>query len=178
MLKSYFTIAWRNLRKDRQFTFLNLMGLSTGLACMLLIYLWVTDEWTMDRWHEKDSQLYQVMDNQHNTTGIRTMDATPSLLARTLKAEMPEVEYAAGVLATSWYGRVTLSVQNNDVNAVGHYADADFFHVFSYPLLQGDKNGLLADKNSIVLSKELALKLFHTTESVVGKTVEWQHEQP
>ncbi len=178
MLKSYFTIAWRNLRKDRLFTFLNLIGLSTGLACTLLIWLWATDERAMDRWNEKDNRLYQVMDNQHSAAGIRTMEATPSLLARTLKAEMPEVEYAAGVLPTSWYGRVTLSVRNNDVNAVGHYADADFFNVFSYPLLQGDKNTVLTDKRSIVLSRELALKLFHTTDNVVGKTVEWQHEQP
>ncbi|HWK07797.1 MAG TPA: ABC transporter permease [Puia sp.] len=185
MFKSYITIAWRYLRKDRPFTILNLVGLSTGLACTLLIYLWVTDELAMDHMHEKDSQLYQVMDNRHDKDGIRTMDATPALLARTLKEEMPEVEYAAGVLATSWYGKVTLSARQmtlsakqEDIKAVGHYADKDFFNVFSYPLLQGNRDGVLADKKSIVLSRELALKLFHTTENVIGKTVEWEHEQP
>ncbi|HTI10906.1 MAG TPA: ABC transporter permease [Puia sp.] len=178
MLKSTFMIAWRYFGKNRQFTILNLIGLSTGLACTLLIYLWVTDELAMDHFHEKDSRLYQVMDNQQNTNGIRTMEATPSLLARTLKEELPEVEYAAGVLSTSWYGRVTLSVQHTDIKAMGHYADKDFFHVFSYPLLQGDKSRVLEDKNSIVLSKELALKLFHTTQNIVGKTVEWEHEHP
>ncbi|MES1249905.1 MAG: ABC transporter permease, partial [Chitinophaga rupis] len=97
MLKSMLMISWRYFRKNRQFTILNLIGLSTGLACTLLIYLWVTDELAMDHFHEKDSRLYQVMTNQQNTNGIRTMEATPSLLARTLKEEMPEVEYAAAV---------------------------------------------------------------------------------
>lgn len=178
MFKSYLTIAWRYLRMDRPFTILNLVGLSTGLACTLLIYLWVTDELAMDHMHEKDSRLYQVMDNRHDKDGIHTMDATPSLLARTLKEEMPEVEYAAGVLATSWYGRVTISVQHEDIKAVGHFADKDFFNVFSYPLLQGNRDGVLADKKSIVVSRELALKLFHTTENIIGKTIEWEHKQP
>ena len=61
MLKNYFKLAWRNLVKDRQFTFLNLIGLSTGLACAFLIYLWVNDELSVDKFNEKDSQLYQVL---------------------------------------------------------------------------------------------------------------------
>lgn len=178
MFKSYITTAWRYLRKNRQFTILNLVGLSTGLACTLLIYLWAADELAMDHFHANDRRLYQIMDNQRNADGIRTMEATPSLLARTLKEELPEVEYAAGVLSTSWYGRVTLSVQQTDVKAIGHFADKDFFHVFSYPLLQGHRGDVLADKNSIVLSRELALKLFHTTDNVIGRTVSWEHEQP
>lgn len=227
MFKSYFTIAWRTIRKDHPFTLLNLIGLSTGLACTLLIYLWVTDELAMDHFHDKDSRLYQVMDSRHSKDGIHVMEATPALLARTLKEEMPEVEYAAAVLPVSWYGRVTLSAtptngaagsmanspgsltdsarpmtditggmtdsvrpmtdtagkmtfssKQEDIKAVGHFADEDFFNVFSYPLLQGNRDRVLADKKSIVLSRELALKLFHTTENVIGKTVEWEHAQP
>jgi putative ABC transport system permease protein len=181
MLKSFFKIAWRNFGKDRQFTILNLVGLSTGLACTFLIYLWVSDELGMDRFHAKDRQLYQVMTNQKNADNLRTIPQTPSLLARTLKAEMPEVEYAAAVLPADWFGKVTLSAKDNSVTqnikAVGHFADKDFFNVFSYHLLRGNKDQVLADKNSIVLSKDLALKLFHTTENLVGKTVEWEHEQ-
>jgi putative ABC transport system permease protein len=186
MLKSFFKIAWRSLLKDRQFTILNLIGLSTGLACTFLIYLWVSDELSMDRFHEKDSQLFQVMTNEKNSDNLRTIPETPALLARTLKEEMPEVEYAAAVLPAEWFGKVTLSAKGNgatqsaeinNIKASGHFADKDFFNVFSYHLLQGNKNQVLADKNSIVLSKELALKLFHTTDNLVGKTVEWEHEQ-
>ena len=61
MIKNYFKTAWRNLVKDKQFSFLNLVGLSTGLACSLLIYLWVTDELSIDKFNKKDSRLYQVL---------------------------------------------------------------------------------------------------------------------
>lgn len=177
MLKNYFKIAWRNLIKDRQFTLLNLVGLSTGLICAILIYLWISDEMRIDRFHEKDSQLFQVMTNLQNSEGVQTMAATPGILARTLKNEMPEVEYAAAVIYPYWAGGTTLSVKEDNLNAVGYYAEKDYFNIFSYPLLQGNKDQVLSGSNSIVISKQLALKLFHTTDNVVGKTIEWQHEK-
>ena len=79
MLKNYFKIAWRNLKRDRQFTFLNLFGLSIGLACALFIWLWVSDEWNMDKSNTKDSNLYQVMQNMKEENGITTMDYTAGL---------------------------------------------------------------------------------------------------
>src|SRR5580692_326092 len=135
MVKSFFKIAWRSFLKDRQFTLLNLIGLSTGLACTFLIYLWVSDESGMDRFHATDSRLFQVMTNEKNADVLRTMPETPALLARTLKQEMPEVEYAAAVLPVSWFGKVTLSTKNNNIKASGHFTDKDFFNVFTYRLL-------------------------------------------
>src|SRR5882757_8755228 len=98
MFKSSLKIAWRNLLKDRQFTFLTLFGLATGLACILLIYLWVNDELHVDKFNEKDSQLYQVMKNSTGPTSIETTQNTPGLLASTLATEMPEVQYATAVI--------------------------------------------------------------------------------
>src|SRR5688572_30527819 len=92
MIRSYLKIAWRSLIKDRQFTLLNLLGLSTGLACTLLIYLWVVDELGVDKHNAKDAQLFQIMVNQPHEDGIKTGEHTPGLLADALKAEMPEVE--------------------------------------------------------------------------------------
>ncbi|MCF6402860.1 ABC transporter permease [Chitinophaga filiformis] len=177
MLKNYIKIAWRNLMKDRQFTLLNLVGLSTGLTCAILIYLWINDEVHVDKFHAKDSQLYQVMTNVENSEGVQTMAATPGILARTLKEDMPEVEYASAVIYPYWAGETTLSVKEDNLNAVGYYAEKDYFNIFYYPLLQGNKDQVLSDKNSIVISKQLAMKLFHTTENVVGRTIEWQHEK-
>ncbi|SDG11817.1 ABC transporter permease [Chitinophaga filiformis] len=177
MLKNYIKIAWRNLLKDRQFTLLNLVGLSTGLTCAILIYLWINDEVHVDRFHAMDDQLYQVMTNIENSEGVQTMAATPGILARTMKNDMPEVEYAAAVIYPYWAGETTLSVKDDNLNAVGYYAEKDYFNIFSYPLLQGNKDQVLSDKNNIVISKQLALKLFHTTENVVGRTIEWQHEK-
>src|SRR5882757_2863626 len=96
MFKNNLRIAWRNLIKDRQFTFLNLVGLSSGLACAFLIYLWVADELSIDRFNEKGNRLYQVMQNQSLADGsIMTMENTPDLLADGLIKEMPGIEDAA-----------------------------------------------------------------------------------
>jgi len=91
MLKNYFKIAWRNLLRDRQFSFLNLVGLSTGLACAFLIYLWVNDELSIDKFNKKDSQLYQVMKTSPGSDGsIQTFESTPAQLAQMMVNEMPE----------------------------------------------------------------------------------------
>src|SRR5450432_3897591 len=103
MLNNYLKIAWRNLVRDRQFTFLNLFGLAAGLACKLFIWLWITDELKMDKNNEKDDSLYQVMQNLKENNGIETMDYTSGLLANALKSEMPQVEYAASVVPASWF---------------------------------------------------------------------------
>src|ERR1043165_9450706 len=98
MLPVYVKIAWRNLLKHRQFTLLNLLGLGTGLACALLIYLWVQDELQIDRFNEKDSQLYQVIKTSSNGDGtIDTHETTPCLLAQAMASEIPEIAYATPV---------------------------------------------------------------------------------
>src|ERR1700729_530719 len=95
MLKNYLKIAFRNIRKDRQFTFLNLVGLSTGLACVLLIYLWVADELQGDKFNKNDAQLYQVLKKETDGSGTVIIGKNPQgLLANAMAAELPEVEYA------------------------------------------------------------------------------------
>ena len=177
MLKSYFKIAWRNLLKDRQFTFLNIMGLSIGLACAFMIYLWVSDERSIDIFHEKDNRLFQVLANHKEAGNIRTIIETPAPLAEAMAKELPEVELAVSTYSTDFGGNTTLSVGDRNINATGLYSTKDFFNVFSYQLTQGDKNKVLTNKNSIVLSRALAMKLFNTTENITGKTIEWQHEK-
>ncbi len=177
MFSNHLKLIWRRLVKDRQSTILNLLGLSSGLACTFLIWLWVSDELHVDKFHQKDDRLYQVLANGKNADGIKTIDATNALLARTLKEKMPEVEEAVAVLPSSWFGKMTLSVGDNTTKASGPFADPAYFTVFSYPLLEGKTNQVLKDKNSIVLSRDLAMRLFHTTQNLIGRTVEWQHEK-
>lgn len=177
MLKSYITIAWRSLLKNRQFTFLNLVGLSTGLACALLIFLWVNDELQVDKFLEKDDRLFQVMVNHREGDVINTIVETPLPLAAALATEMPEVEHAVCTYPTIFRGTTTLSHKNKNIAANGLYAGKDYFHVFSYQLIRGDRDRVLADKHSIVLSKGLALKLFNTTDNIVGETVAMQKEE-
>lgn len=177
MLVNYFKIAWRNLLKDRQFTLLNLLGLSAGLACALFICLWVTDELQMDKYNANDDRLYQVMQNLHQENGIETTGNTAALLADALATEMPEVASATTVLPASWFSsRGILSLGNTRVKAGGQFVSRDFFRMFSCPVLQGSTDQLFTDKHTIAISDELAEKLFKN-QHVVGKIVEWSLDE-
>lgn len=174
MLKHNLLLAFRNFKRSKGTFFINLIGLSTGLACTLLIYLWANDELQKDNFFANDDQLYQVMENRVQAQGIWTAQSTSGVMADLMMKEMPEVQYAAHA---SWVSEGVLSIGENDVRAKGHYTGEEYFNIFSYEIVQGDRRKLLADKNSIVISEELALRLFNTTENVLGRSVIHQHDQ-
>jgi len=170
MLKNNFKIVWRNLVKDRQFTALNLIGLSTGLACSLLIYLWVTDELAVNKYNEKDKQLYQVMENLKREGGVKTITGTAGLLGKTLAKEIPDIEFSVSVLPASWFPfKGVITSGDMHMKAGGQYVSSDYFNAFTVNYTEGDKNRLFADNYSVAVSEELAAKLFNTTKNVVGK---------
>jgi putative ABC transport system permease protein len=169
MLKSNFKIAWRNLIKDGQFSLLNLLGLSSGLACTLLIYLWVSNELQVDKFNSKDSQLYQVLKTSPNADGtISTYEYTQGLLAQSMNRELPEVEYA---VAVRHQDIGILSVNDKRIKVISEFVDKDFFNVFSYQVIEGNRNSVLTNKYGVLLSDKLALKLFNTTKDIIGKAV-------
>jgi hypothetical protein len=140
------------------------------MACTLLIYLWVSDELGMDRFHKNGQRLYQVFTNQHQTKSIVTLGDGPGLLGEALEQELSEIEYA---VSSSGVGRdFILSAEDLHVRAAGQFASKDFFKMFSYPLIEGDKNRVLLDKNSIVISEAKAHAIFNTTKNIIGKTIE------
>lgn len=172
MFKNYFKTAWRNFIKDKQFSLLNLLGLSTGLTCVLLIFLWVNDELSVDKFNANDSQLYQVMKTSPDADGgISTYPSTPGLLAQYMEKELPEVEYATGVRPE--YENGILSVNDKRIKATSEYVDQNFFKVFSYTIIDGNANDFALNKYGVLLSDKMALKLFNTTQNITGKTVEW-----
>lgn len=177
MLRHNLLISLRNFSRNQTAFLINLTGLSTGLTCSLLIFLWIADELSIDKFHEKDAQLYQVMANYSSPGGVNTARFTPSPLAEALAAEMPEVEYAVSVNPFfDWFkGPGIISHETNQVKAQGIFASKDFFKIFSYELIEGNKEHVLAQKNGIVISKQLTEKLFKTTENIIGKTVDWNH---
>ncbi len=176
MFRHNLIISFRNFKRYKTSFFINLIGLSTGLACALLIFLWVNDEMNVDKFHEKDSRLYQVLENVEQAGDSITRQTTAGPTAEALATEMPEVEYAVTTTSIRILG-YTLSVDNNDIKADGMYASADFFKLFSYEIIQGDENQMLSDKSSIVISEDVAMRLFGTTENVLGNIVEFQHEK-
>jgi len=175
MLRHNFLLTFRNFKRYKSSFLINLIGLSTGLACTFLIYLWVSDELNVDKFNKKGSRLFRAMEHRVRATGIWTSQTTSGPLAEALVSDMPEVEYA---VPTSWPQPTTLSLNDKNITAVGRLAGKEFFNMFSYELIAGDANQVLTDKNSIVISDVLARKLFNTTQNVVGKSIEYQHESP
>ena len=174
MLQHTFLLAYRNFRRFKSTFFINLAGLSSGLVCALLIFLWVKDEMDFDRFHKNEGQLFQVMSNEQFPDGVKTMDGTSGILGEVLEKEVPEVAYATAITPPSWFQKFTLADGERSVNSTGFFAGKDYFNVFSYDLVVGDADRVLSDKNAIVISRQLALQLFKTTENVVGKTLEWK----
>lgn len=177
MLKNYLKIAWRSLLKDRQFTLLNIVGLSSGVCCALLIWLWVADERGVDKFFANESRIYEVMETNRVNGQVQVSDESSGLVADLLIAQVPEVQYAASLAPSNWWPKYTLSVGDKNLKAVGQYAGKDYFNIFSFPLLEGKPGEVLKDRQNIVLSDELARKLFGRTDGLIGKAVKFNQQQ-
>ncbi len=177
MLRYNMLISLRNFKKDRTTFLINVIGLSTGLACAFLIFMWVQDELRMDRFHEHDDRLYQVMQTLDLTEGVRVVDWTPSLLAKTLKEDLPEISHSVATKAGQNRYDGILRYEDQYVKATPQYAGQEYFQIFSFPLLYGDEREVLKDKYATIISEKLALKLFSSSENAIGKTIEWNNKK-
>src|ERR1700759_2648472 len=131
MLRHNLLLAYRNFKRHKSTFLINLIGLSCGLACVLVIYLWVTDELSFDKYHVNDSRLYQVMTNVKSEKGVDTRKDTPHSLADVLLSVMPEVEYAAVATPDLFLPEFNLSGNDKKVKGNGKFASKDFFKIFS-----------------------------------------------
>ena len=175
MFRNYFTVALRNLRRGRAFTFINVFGLALGLASCLLILLYVQDELSYDRFHEKADQIVRV-------TQAETV-VTPPPLAAALTDAYPSVIGYARTLPT--LGDVLL--KGTDTEGMEFYesrfywADSMIFDVFTFPLLRGDAQQALTEPNTVVISEAMAQKYFDNQDPMgkrlildIGMTAEFQ----
>lgn len=176
MFRHNLILTFRSFQRNKASFLINLIGLSTGLACVLLIFLWVNDELSVDKFHEKDSQLYQVLINAELPNGVQTREGTPGLLAKVLVDEMPEVEAATKYHDRFMQPNGILVDGENKVDIKGIFAGKNYFGLFSYTLLEGNAQTVLKDKNNIVLSEAIATKLFKSPSEAIGKTIEWKNE--
>ena len=175
MLRHHLVVMFRKVKRLKGTFLINIVGLSTGLASFLLIYLWVNFEWNFDKFHENGENTYQVMERHELSNGVSVKTTTAGLAAQTLREEYPEVEYAVSVTSSSWFPKFILEKQGDQkFKAVGQFVGPDFFKVFSFGFFQGDINTALIGKNNIVMSESLAVKMFGTTDHVVGKTIDMQ----
>ncbi|HEY5918538.1 MAG TPA: ABC transporter permease, partial [Chryseolinea sp.] len=172
MFKNYLKTAWRNLVKNRSFSIINILGLTLGLTCSLLIMLWVHDERSIDAFHELDDRLYTVFERQYHDGVIDTYYNVPGLLTDELKAVFPEVEFASGM---GWNELATFEFNGKILKEDGNNAGPDFFKMFSYPLLAGDPNSALKDPVDIAISRKMAEDFFGSPEEAMGKSIRYQN---
>ncbi|NER13022.1 FtsX-like permease family protein [Leptobacterium flavescens] len=175
MIKHNFILFLRNIRQNKNSFFINIVGLSTGLICFLFIALWIEDEISVDKFHQNDSRLYQVMKTNKSSNRNFTSEWTPGPLAKTLPEEMPEIVYATNVLSEE--NGIISPGNGKEIRARELYAGKDFFNIFSFELIDGNKDEVLSGNQAVVISDKLALKLFGTSENIIGRDLEWKQEE-
>jgi len=169
MLKNYFKTAWRNLLRGKLFSFINIAGLSVGLACCMLIVLYAKDEVSYDRFHDKAPQLYRLTRSEFTPENkLEYVDGNTGMVqGPNFKREVPEVKDFVRVQSEHLPIKIGTHVFEEDAL----YTDENFFSVFSFPMKSGDPKTALVDPNSVVLNEEIAKKLFGKTD-VIGEVLE------
>ena len=172
MIKNYFKIAFRNLLRYKGFSFINIFGLATGMACSLLIFLFVKDEVSYDRFHKDSDKIYRVVKDFVNDDGSRLPDATtPPALSPAMQREVPEVAHATRVFP-SWGANFLIKYGDKKIMEEKLYrVDSSFFDVFTFPFTHGTAKDVFKDINSIVIT-ESAAKRYFGNENPIGKTLQ------
>lgn len=154
LFRNSIKILWRHIKRNKAYTLINTSGLALGMACCILILLWVQDELSWDRFHENADTLFHVMQKQFD--GHLT-PVTPGPLAAYLKAEYPEVENSV-----RWMYFYKLNLKHNGISLSESpiVADASFFEIFSFPFVKGNPETAFDELRSMVITEGLAERLF------------------
>lgn len=169
MLKNFFAIAARSFLRQRFYSVLNVLGLASGLACALFIFLWVRDEVEKDKFHRDADRIFRIVSTLDLGDGeIVTWTITPGPLADAVADQVPEVELA---VRTMDVGPQLLQFGDKNFLERGYYADSTFFKVLSFEILKGDAGHL--DKSAVAISDKLANNLF-PGEDPIGKLVKFR----
>jgi putative ABC transport system permease protein len=170
MLKNYLKVAFRNLARQKGLSFINVFGLSVGLACFTLFLLYAVNEFNFDGFHKNAKNIYRVYIhiNPLHDEEARSSSYLPIPLGPAMKQDFPEVENFVRV-KDAWEESF-VKADNKVTRAKLSVADPQFFSVFSFKLLYGDKLDPLKDQRHIVITKDMAIQLFGEANAV-GKTI-------
>lgn len=168
MIQNFFRVAWRNIVRNKIYSIINIAGLSLGLACVMLIFLYTKDEVSFDRFHEKNDQIYRIVSKRYNDKGEAAGSGgfTGSFHGPAFADKIPEIKSFVRYQS----GMVSVKKDNEVLTQVSLNVDSGFFSVFSFPLLHGNAATALSQPNQVVLSEEVARRFFGKTD-VVGETL-------
>ncbi len=172
MFKNYFKTAFRNLLRNNVYSFINIAGLSLGLACAILIMLYVNDEVSYDHFHKNVSQIYRIDKQQtREDGGVHYGSYTGYFPGPRFAAHIPEIQSFIRFEPSYVDIKTGSNIQSQSVSLV----DANFFSVFSFPLLSGNAATVLTQPNSVVITEDMAKKYFGNSDAV-GKTISIKNE--
>jgi ABC-type antimicrobial peptide transport system permease subunit len=175
MIKNLFKIAVRNLLQSKTFSLINVLGLAFGLCCALLISLWVLDEYSIDNYHANKDRIFLAISELKSSEGSSFRENSPAPLAEKIMAEVVGVEQAVRY-SPKW--QQLFKQEHQKLEEIGISADPAILSVFDLPLMSGDAQSALDEPYSVVISMELAHKLFPNGEAL-NKTVtidDWGNE--
>jgi putative ABC transport system permease protein len=168
MLKNYLKLVLRSIKKHKGYSFINITGLAVGLACFILISLWVNFEVSYDRFHENRENLYQIFNEiQYPNGDIHFFTNTPGALAQALKMERPEIRHVSRLVDRL---EIMLGTQDQRFLENVRFVDPAFLEMFSFEFIKGNPNTALSQPHSIILTENMARKYFGRDDPL-GKEV-------
>jgi putative ABC transport system permease protein len=171
MLRSYLKIALRSLNRTKVYSLINILGLSLGIACCMLLALYVQDEFGYDRHHDRLTDLYRLgTEFESDVVGFDKLSSVSPPITMALKDELPEIEAAARVVPSFGSANLIQYEGNKFFESSAYVADSTLFDVLTYEFTEGNPKKALADANTVVLSETLARKIFGN-ESALNKSI-------
>lgn len=171
MIKNYIKIALRNIRRYKGYSFINIAGLTVGMACFILIFLWVYDELNYDTFHTYSNRLFRIILKKADDPRDPGMPSTPYILPQILKDEYPEIVEVTRVRTRGYPSAVRCDDTSNYEQRF-FLADPSFFSMFSYDFAAGNPQTALNDPHSVVITQDAAHRYFGD-EDPMGKVIRW-----
>jgi len=171
MIKNYFKIAWRNLKSNRLYSTINILGLSISFTVIVLLFMFVMYERNFDASHKNKDHIYRLLLHTDGDTSYETWANVPAIVAPTIKQEIPGIIESARVLKHNFGD--TASINANDSNFTEnllYWCDNDLFNIFTFEFIKGQFQNPLTNPNTVVLSESIAKKYFGN-ENPIGKTI-------
>jgi putative ABC transport system permease protein len=170
MFRNYLVTAWRNIAHNKTFSVINIFGLALGMACSLLILLWVRDERSINASLVKNNNTYGVYERVYAEGKVEAAHWTPGLLATELKRKITGIKYASGFWPAQ---EIRFSVGQKNLIEKGCFVDSDYFKLFNYPMLAGTPETALKQPQDIVLSRKMAVAFFGSPEAAIGSVIRY-----
>jgi len=178
MIKNYLKTAWRNLLRNKSYTAINIVGLAIGIAACLLIFLVIHFETSFDNFHKKKDSIYRIVSAFKTPEGINYETGVPLPTAQGLRIDYPQLTVASifknesQITVTGSNGQILKKFKESNV----YFTEPQFFNIFDFEWLSGDRKTVLTEPNTAVLTQDAAEKYFGNWKDAIGKTIKYENK--